>query len=169
MRPVPRARVKSLPAQHDVAFEEGSFVKLTPQHLAEIVNALSTPGNAGKGAEKRRATRLEVQGNVVIAPVLPDGTVGQSFTAITRDISFVGVGLLQSRAMKLGEAVVIRLPRGSKDPLFVVSKVQHVRPLAEGLYVIGAEFTNISGISEQHMLGRAGENERNRVQQLILN
>jgi len=145
-------------------------LKLTPQFLAEVVNALSCPpAAAGKGAEKRRAARMEVEGNVVVAPLLNDGTIGQSFTAVTRDISFVGIGLLQSKRVALGDRIVVRLPRGTRDALFVHCKVQHVRPLADGLYVIGAEFAGMSGIKEEDMLGRAADTVLHRVRELILN
>jgi c-di-GMP-binding flagellar brake protein YcgR len=143
-------------------------VKLTPQHLAEVVNALqSSPAN-GKGSEKRRAARMEVQGNVVIAPVAKDGTLGKSFTAITRDISFVGIGLLQSKLLEQGQRIVVRLPRGVKPALFMLCIVMHVRPLADGLYVMGVEFTTVASIKEEQLLGKAGDTELQRVRQLIL-
>ncbi len=143
-------------------------LKLTPQHLAEVANALqSSPAN-GKGSEKRRAARMEVQGNVVIAPLAKDGAVGKSFTAITRDISFVGVGLLQSRALEQGQNIVVRLPRGAKPALFMLCVVMHVRPLADGLYVIGAEFLNVAAVKEEQLLGKSGDTEMQRVRQLIL-
>jgi hypothetical protein len=143
-------------------------LKLTPQHLAEVVNALQTsPGN-GKGSEKRRAARMEVQGNVVVAPIGKDGKVGKSFTAITRDISFVGVGLLQSRPLEQGQQIVLRLPRGLKPALFMLCNVMHVRPLADGLYVIGIEFISVAPIKEEELLGQSGDTELQRVRQLIL-
>ena len=144
-------------------------MKLTPQHLAEVVNALQSSAANGKGSEKRRAARMEVQGNVVIAPLSKDGTVGKSFTAITRDISFVGVGLLQSKPLEQGQKVVVRLPRGTKSALFMLCTVMHVRPLADGLYVIGIEFVSVAGIKEDALLSTAADTEMQRVRQVILN
>jgi hypothetical protein len=144
-------------------------LKLTPQHLAEVVNALQSSAASGKGSEKRRAARMEVQGNVVIAPLSKDGTVGKSFTAITRDISFVGVGLLQSKPLEQGQRVVVRLPRGTKSALFMLCNVMHVRPLADGLYVIGIEFVSVAGVKEDALLSTAADTEMQRVRQVILN
>ena len=143
-------------------------LKLTSQYLAEVVNALQSSPAGGKGSEKRRAARMEVQGNVVIAPLGKDGSVGKSFTAITRDISFVGIGLLQSRSLEQGQQIVVRLPRGAKPALFMLCYVMHVRPLADGLFVIGAEFIKAAGIKEEQLLGQAGDSELQRVRQLIL-
>ncbi len=113
---------------------------------------------------------MEVQGSVVIAPLGKDGAVGKSFTAITRDISFVGVGLLQSKPLDEHQQIVVRLPRGVKPPLFMLCVVMHARPLADGLYVIGAEFLSVAaGIKEEQLLGQAGDTEMLRVRQLILN
>ena len=144
-------------------------MKLTPQHLAEVVNALQSSAASGKGSEKRRAARMEVQGNVVIAPLSKDGTVGKSFTAITRDISFVGVGLLQSKPLEQGQKVVLRLPRGTKPALFMLCNVMHVRPLADGLYVIGIEFVSVAGMKEDALLSPVADTEMQRVRQVILN
>jgi hypothetical protein len=144
-------------------------LKLTPQHLAEVVNALQSCADLGKGSEKRRAARMEVQGNVVVAPLSKEGTVGKSFTAITRDISFVGVGLLQSRPLETGQKVLVRLPRGTKPALFMVCVVMHVRPLADGLYVIGIEFVSVAGVKEDALLGPIADTEMQRVRQVIVN
>lgn len=146
----------------------GAGLKLTPQHLAEVVNALQSSPASSKGSEKRRAARMEVQGNVVIAALGKDGKVGKSFTAITRDISFVGVGLLQSKPLEQGQQVVVRLPRGVKPALFMLCIVMHARPLADGLYVIGVEFLEVAGIKEEQLLGHAGDTELQRVRQLML-
>ena len=144
-------------------------MKLPPQHLAEVVNALQAAAESGKGAEKRRAARMEVQGNVVVAPLAKDGTVGKSYTAITRDISFVGVGLLQSRPLEKGQQVVVRLPRGHKPALFMLCSVMHVRPLADGLFIIGVEFLNIAAMKDESLLDPVEGAQVQRSRQVILN
>lgn len=145
------------------------MLKLPPQHLAEVVNALQASPANSRGAEKRRAARMEVQGNIMIAPLATDGTLGKPFTAITRDISFVGVGVLQSKLLAEGQQIVVRLPRGAKPALFMLCVVMHIRLLADGLYVVGAEFLNVASIKDEQLLGKLGETELQRVRELILN
>lgn len=132
-------------------------MKLTAQHLAEVVSAMSAGPSKGAGAEKRRAARMDVQSTVVIAPLNVDGSLGKPFTAVTRNISFVGAGLLQSKSLIEGHQVVIRLPRGgTKPPMFVRSNVMHVRPLADGLYVVGIEFVDAAAdVKEEQIMGKS--------------
>ena len=131
-------------------------MKLSPQHLAEVVSAMSAGPSNTAGAEKRRAARMDVQGTVVVAPLNVDGSLGKPFTAVTRNISFVGVGLLQSKPLIEGQQVVLRLPRGgTKQPMFVRCHVMHVRPLADGLYVVGVEFIETSDVKEEQIMGKS--------------
>jgi hypothetical protein len=123
-------------------------VKLTPQHLAEVVNAMNAGTATQAGAEKRRAARIDVQSSVVVAPVNADGSLAKPFSALTRNISFVGVGLLQSKPMTLGQQVIVRLPRGTKPAIFMRCAVMHVRPLADGLFVVGVEFVGEADVTD---------------------
>jgi hypothetical protein len=134
-------------------------MKLTPQHLAEVVSAMTAAPADKAGLEKRRAARMDVQGTVVITPLNVDGSLGKPFTALTRNISFVGVGLLQSRPLIEGQQVIVRLPRaaGGKQPMFVRCTVMHVRPLADGLYVVGVEFTGVSDVKEEQMMRKTAD------------
>ena len=140
-------------------------LKLTPQHLAEVVNALQTSAELGRAAEKRRAARMEVQGSVVVSPLTKDGAVGQSFTAITRDISFVGVGLLLSKPLEEGHKLVVRLPRGTRPALLMLCVVMHCRPLADGLFVVGVEFISVTSVKDDSLAGH--DSDASRVRQAI--
>ncbi len=130
-------------------------MSLTPQHLGEIVNVLSSSAE-GTGQEHRRAARKDVKGNVDVTPMGADGAAGQSFTAIIRDISAVGIGLLQNRKMTAGQEIIVRLPRGEKPALFVRCTVMHVRAQADGLFLVGAEFKGAPNVSENELLVSAG-------------
>jgi hypothetical protein len=162
----PLSALKFLPADFDEVRTRRT-VKLAPQHLAEVVNALHASAVNGKGSEKRGAARMEVQGNVVVAPLAKDGTLGKSFTALTRDISFVGVGLLQSRPLEQGQQVVLRLPRSHKPALFMLCSVMHVRPLADDLFIIGVEFINVAPVKDEAFLDPVADTERQRTCQVI--
>jgi hypothetical protein len=102
---------------------------------------------------------MDVQGTVVIAPLNVDGSLGKPFTAVTRNISFVGVGLLQSKPLIEGQQVIVRLPRGAggRQPMFVRCTVMHVRPLADGLYVVGVEFIEVADVKDEQMMGKTAD------------
>ena len=91
------------------------------------------------GMEKRRAARMEIHTTVVIIP-LQGSKAGRPFTALTRDVSAVGIGMLQATSCALNEQLLVHLPRARKEPLVMLCNVMHVRMLADGLYLIGAEF-----------------------------
>jgi hypothetical protein len=114
-------------------------VKLSSQHLAEVMDAMRGAATATAGTEKRRAARMDVHTAVMIIPIVGD-TAGRKFTALTRDVSAVGIGLLQATSCALNEQLLVHLPRTRKPPLVLLCNVMHVRMLADGLYLIGAEF-----------------------------
>jgi hypothetical protein len=143
-------------------------VKLAPQHLAEVVQAMTATTAQGGGVEKRRAARMDVQGTIVIAPLNVDGSMDKPFTAVTRNISFVGVGLFQSKPLVEGQQVVVRLPRGTKAPMFIRCAVMHVRPLADELYVVGVEFVEVADVKDGQLAGKSGAREGQRARSTIL-
>jgi len=114
-------------------------VKLNSQHLADVMDALRGQMQTVLGMEKRRAARMEVHTTITIVP-LQGAHPGRSFTALTRDVSAVGIGLLQATCCELNEQLLVHLPRSRKPPLVMLCNVMHVRMLADGLYLIGAEF-----------------------------
>lgn len=114
-------------------------MQLLAQDYAEIVSALKAAG-ASKGSEQRRAARMELQAQVKAFPCR-DGIVGQLYTALTRDISFKGIGLFQSKSIPQGQNFVVILPRGGeREPLTVLCVAMYCRTMAEGLFNIGASF-----------------------------
>jgi len=123
-------------------------VKLSSQHLAEVLDALRGQKQTVLGMENRRAARIEVHTTVVIVP-LQGAHPGRSFTALTRDVSAVGIGMLQATCCELNEQLLVHLPRASKTPLIMLCNVMHVRMLADGLYLIGAEFVSEGPSAEQ--------------------
>ena len=121
-------------------------MKLTRLEFVEVCDALARQHAAsdvrtgGGKDDKRGGTRMTVEDEVLVATVNPDGTPGEAFTALTRDISFAGVGLLQRTKIPQNSHLVVRLPREGKEPIVVLCKAIHVRELADGVYAIGAEF-----------------------------
>src|SRR4051812_9717789 len=116
-------------------------MKISVQDFAEVVAALRGAGGDPAAAEKRRAVRMTVHAKLAVGLLeivngKPDVT--RSFSALTRDISMAGMGLLQSIAAPQGHQVLITLPRANgKGPLYVCAKVLHCRPLADGIFSVG--------------------------------
>lgn len=115
---------------------------LSAQHFAEVVYALRHSGSELSGHERRQITRIEVQCRLQIARYT-SGSGGEEFTALTRDISIGGIGLLQSIQMKPGEEIVVRLPRQDRTPLFMLSKITYCHQMADGIYGIGVQFNRL--------------------------
>jgi hypothetical protein len=86
-----------------------SSMQLLAQDLADVVTALRAAQDTA-GHERRRSTRLDVQAQVRVIP-FADGLLGKPFTCMTRDVSFKGLGLLQSKQAARGSQFVITLPR----------------------------------------------------------
>jgi hypothetical protein len=164
-------------------------MQLLAQDYAEIVSALKAAG-ASKGSEQRRAARMELQAQVKAFPCR-DGIVGQLYTALTRDLSFKGIGLFQSKSIPQGQQFVVILPRGGdreplavlcvggdREPLAVLCVVMYCRAMAEGLYNVGASFAkpfdfespggNILGGGRHGAGGGTPEDELKRIRQSIL-
>ena len=116
-------------------------MKLSSQHLAEVMDAMRGQMQTVLGMEKRRAARMEIHTTVTIVP-LQGANPGRPFTALTRDVSAVGIGMLQATCCELNEQLLVHLPRARKSPLLMLCNVMHVRMLADGLYLIGAEFVS---------------------------
>ena len=116
-------------------------MQLLAQDYAEVVAALKAL-NDTKGHERRTSARMEVQAQVKIHPFV-DGKVGPPFTCMTRDVSFRGIGLLQSKPSPKDAQFVIILPKRDGKQLTVLCTVMYSRPLADGLYNIGASFNQV--------------------------
>ena len=153
-------------------------MQLLAQDYAEIVAALKAAGQS-KGSEQRRAARMELQAQVRAFPCR-DGIVGQLYTALTRDLSFKGIGLFQSKSIPQGQQLVVVLPRGGdREPLALLCVVMYCRPMAEGLYNIGASFAKpfdfetpsgniLTGARQSANGGTRSEDELKRIRQSIL-
>jgi hypothetical protein len=128
-------------------------MQLAAQHLAEVVEAIRKQEAAGNGNDKRRFARITV---VTKVEVLNPGN-GGLYTALTRDISIEGIGLIQSVPMTRGQQITVSLPRSAKHgPLAAQCTVMHVRELADGVWGIGALFVAVSDAKAANV-GAAGK------------
>ena len=113
--------------------------QLPAQFLSEIVGWLRRLEQPGGGREKRRSTRVIVCARVTAMDPKPR----RDFTAMTRDFSAGGLGLMQSVAAAQGETFDVTLPRAREAPLRVRCKVTYASQLADGVWGVGAQFTSI--------------------------
>jgi hypothetical protein len=113
-------------------------MQLSAQDYAEIVATLQAA--EADSSDKRRFTRMQVRGRIVVTPITPEGQAGASYTALTRDISFQGAGLMQTIPVQLGQNILAYFPRRGRPGLCMLCKVVHIRPLADGLLAVGCEF-----------------------------
>lgn len=145
-------------------------MKLTRLEFVEVCDALTQQRAAdhrrgSTGDDKRGGTRMAVEHEVLVATVNPDGSTGEAFTALTRDISFAGVGLFQRTKVPQNSLLVLRLPRKDMQPLVMLCKAIHVRELADGVYTIGAEFVKETSIDA---LSPAQSAEVDRVRKIMM-
>jgi hypothetical protein len=113
------------------------MLKLTPYQFGTIFESLRTSGTAG-GSEKRQATRMDVQTRISLAS-LSGGKVGRCYTGLTRDISASGMGFFQYAAFNNGDTFLVSFPFG-KDELVLQAQSMFCRPMADGMFGIGAQF-----------------------------
>ena len=148
-----------------------STVQLLAQDYAEVVAALKAL-NDNKGSERRTAARMDVQAKIEIHPYV-DGKVGPAFTCLTRDVSFRGIGLFQSKPAPRGSQFVVVLPKQLGKPLPMLCMVMYSRPLADSLYNVGAAFVSTFSFEKPAALPpspatAAADAELNRIRQSIL-
>jgi hypothetical protein len=142
-------------------------MRLPLRDYADIVTILKVPGRDLPATEQRGAARIAVEARVQMYLPNRDGSAYHPYTALTRDISLSGMGLLQSIALPEGSQVTASLPRPS-TPLLVCCKVIQCRPLVDGLLIIGLSFEQILTEEQQTQLSRTDADERARVQRSIL-
>jgi len=115
---------------------------LKSQHLAEVLSILLAAPPVNSGAEKRRATRIQVEAPVTIWPV-KEGSHGTPATVLTRDISYSGIGILQARPAATDDQFILRLPRPKAEPILLLCQVTYVKTLADNLYGVGALYVSV--------------------------
>lgn len=142
-------------------------IQLSASDLSQVLDSLKGSGSTLAGLEQRRVARMEVQAKVVVAPLV-DGRLTGSFTALTRDISFRGIGLLQDLGLNPKQQFVVRLPRGNKDALLVLCTVSRCIPLADGIFAIGAEFSSVLARDSAEAMLKSGEAAVDRIRQTVL-
>jgi PilZ domain len=113
------------------------MIKLSSQQYAGVVTSLQSAA-VSSGSDKRQFSRIEIQAPVKLA-VLADNKVTRCFTALSRDVSQTGIGLYQAAKFAPKEIFLLSLPCAKKQ-LVIVCLATFCRPLADGIYCVGAQF-----------------------------
>lgn len=141
-------------------------MQLTPQHLAEVVDFFLTK-RTRSDAEKRRANRVEVRAKVSILP-LGGNAPGEQMTVLLQDISYLGVGLLQSFSCAIETHFLIRLQRQAHQELVLMCIVRSCRELADGIFSVGAEFECPVASDMVTNIQKSWKDDLKRIQESIL-
>jgi hypothetical protein len=142
-------------------------MKLTIQDFAEVVAALRAPATTSSAQEKRRAVRMSVTAKLEVTLINED-ELGRTFSTLTRDISLTGAGLLQSVALQQGQEFVLVLPRPHGKPLCVCAVTLHCRPLADGVFGVGCEYTREAPPAVCDKLINRDEDQQRRIRESVL-
>ena len=116
-------------------------MQLVAQDFGEVMAALRSSIKRG-GHERRSSARMEVQGLLTVYPY-QGGQLCRPYTCLTRDLSFKGIGLLQSVLLASGSEVVVILPREDAPALAMLCTVTNCREVADGMYNVGASFKRV--------------------------
>lgn len=140
--------------------------QLSAHQFSEVVAALRAVASSSGGNEKRRFTRMEVAARIAVVR-LTEGKITRLYTALTKDVSAGGIGLMQCAPMEMGEEFIVRLPCG-KQQLDVVTKATFSRSLAEGIFGTGGEFQRMASKELLAEVSRAADAELERIKQSVL-
>ena len=142
-------------------------MQLPLRQFADIVETMKRSGTENAGTEQRRAARMPLSAKVQVHPVRDQYLDGDSFSAILRDISLTGVGLLQSKQMNVRDSVILALP-SSTGLVYPQALVTHCQGLADGIYFLGLKFTQILDDATFAQLIKESGSETARLKRAIL-
>jgi hypothetical protein len=142
-------------------------MKLPLREFADVIAALKGVAEKGGANEKRGAARMTICAKLD-AYILKDEDLLRAFSVLTRDISITGIGVLQGIAISSSQRLVLQLPRGLQEPICMVCKVMHCRPLADGIVAVGLEYDEKASPQITKSILSNDLQERQRISQSVL-
>jgi hypothetical protein len=122
------------------------------QSLGRSANQKS-PGKATSHPERRLEGRADLNVGVLVVPIRGDSPdISQAFTAITKDLSATGVGVIANRSISTSE--VILCLSGKSEPQLLRALVRYRKELGLGWVRFGMEITDTLDKSEYPQVGR---------------
>jgi len=116
-------------------------MELTASILQESLAQIKSDKAQGNAARRVRP-RVGLRCTLMIMPY-QDGACGRPMKAWTRDISVGGMGILCAASMAKGAQFVVQLPRPNAKPMILLCTVRNCSELADGLFGIGATFSEV--------------------------
>jgi hypothetical protein len=112
---------------------------LTTEEFRHVLSALGGPATRTAG-EKRRAPRVPHWARTTI-DLCAGSETRRQVTVTVRNLSSRGLAITYAAPLLAGEQFVMRLSQAGGQPVTMLCTVVHCRPLSNGSYNIGAEFT----------------------------
>lgn len=141
-------------------------MNLPLREFSQIVAAMRSSNIAPSGSEKRVASRMDVSARIQ-CHLLDGKTIKHSYSVWARDISLSGMGVIQSLNLPRGARIVIELPL-NQGWIHVTGAVIRSGTIADGLTVIGIEFTSMADEELIATLARIKADESNRIQRMMM-
>jgi hypothetical protein len=113
-------------------------LKLSAQEFAEIVNCLRARAPASSTSEMRRSTRMDVSAKVDIFPL--NERAEEQRSALARDISMEGIGLLTTVSPQVGTKLIVILSRDKAATSLILCNVMFCGSVANGIFKVGCQF-----------------------------
>lgn len=118
-------------------------MELTAEIFKQMVGSLAADvAQPVRRRDERRGPRRPTPAHATLLPFSDALGLG-AFEVPLRDLSRGGFAFLHDRAVPLDDAFALVLPESSARPLVILCTVAHWQPLAPGLYLIGARFTQV--------------------------
>jgi hypothetical protein len=114
-------------------------MKLTNSDFGHILATLQEAERAGAAVNRRRHSRLDLVGRVTVCDA-----EGRTYTALSDNICFSGVQLLQAGPPPIGaRQLILTLERDTRPSLDIRCTIRHAVEVANGLYKLGCEFDSM--------------------------
>jgi hypothetical protein len=111
-------------------------MKLTTSQFGNVFSALQDAERDLSTSDRRRHSRINISDCVRVVDV----ATGRAYRALTRDICFTGISLLQNTKAAVRDQLTVEIRQGREQPFRVRCVVTNVREVAEGLYCLGCVF-----------------------------
>jgi c-di-GMP-binding flagellar brake protein YcgR len=117
-------------------------MELSAELFEQTIRSFKGDGSAVK-KQRRGQPRVGIRCRLKIVPI-ESGLAGREIEVWTRDISRVGIGIISSEPMIVGNRFIVRFPGAGDTPaLAMVCTIRCCNRLSKGIFAIGAAFENI--------------------------
>jgi hypothetical protein len=121
------------------------------QHLLASLANQSPGGRVGRVDTRHSDGRSDLSMGVLIVPLSDESPdIGNSFTALTKDVSSTGIGVIANRAIPTSEAL-LRLS-GTSETRLLRTTIRNRKELGEGWVRFDMEVTSVLDKSEYPQL-----------------